>query len=134
MAAPAHHVVVIGAGSIGERHIRCFLATGRAHVSFVETVDERRNDVAKRYSNATALPSVDDALAAGATGAIVATPAPTHVPLAMTLVEAGVHVLIEKPLSVSIDGVDALQRLANDHNVVAAVAYVYRAHPALAEM
>jgi len=31
-----HDILVIGAGSIGERHIRCFLKTGRARVSVCE--------------------------------------------------------------------------------------------------
>ena len=35
MKAPLH-TLIVGAGSIGERHIRCFLATGRVAVSFVE--------------------------------------------------------------------------------------------------
>src|SRR4051812_15681041 len=104
MGTPAHHVVVIGAGSIGERHIRCFLATGRARVSFVETVAERRDDVAKRYPAATAIASVDEVLSGGATATVIATPAPTHVPLATKLIDAGLNVLIEKPLAVSMDG------------------------------
>jgi predicted dehydrogenase len=135
MTAPAHHVVVIGAGSIGERHIRCFLATGRARVSFVETIAERRDEVAQRYPAANAVASVDDAPAARATAAVIATPAPTHVPLAAKLIAAGVHVLVEKPLAVSMEGVEPLQQqLAAKRGVVAAVAYVYRSHPALADM
>ena len=31
-----HRVLVVGVGSIGERHLRCFLATGRAECGFVE--------------------------------------------------------------------------------------------------
>jgi predicted dehydrogenase len=132
-----HHVVVIGAGSIGERHIRCFLATGRARVSFVETLAGRRDDVARRYPAANAIADLEAALGSGAsaTAAVIATPAPTHVPLANRLVrDAGLHVLIEKPLAVSIEGADELRRLVTGRRVVAAVAYVYRSHPALAEM
>jgi predicted dehydrogenase len=134
MTAPIHHVIVVGAGSIGERHIRCFLATGRSRVSFVETIAERRDDVAKRYPAAVAFESVDSAVRSGVTAAVVATPAPTHVAIATKLIGAGVHVLIEKPLAVSMDGVDQLQSLVESRGVVAAVAYVYRSHPALAEM
>jgi predicted dehydrogenase len=135
MTSPAaHHVVVVGAGSIGERHIRCFLATGRARVSFVETILERRDDVARRYPAATALASVDAAVHSGAAAAVIATPAPMHVPMARQLISSGMHVLIEKPLAVSMEGVEELRALAQFRGVVAAVAYVYRAHPALAEM
>ena len=40
-----HRVLIVGVGSIGERHLRCFQATGRAEVSFVEINDELRQRV-----------------------------------------------------------------------------------------
>lgn len=132
---PAHHVLVIGAGSIGERHLRCFLATGRARASFVEVNPALRATIAERYPGARAFESLDAALAGGDFDcSVVATPAPLHVPQASRLVERGAHVLIEKPLSVSLDGVDALASAAEKQRVVAAVAYVLRAQPALAAM
>ena len=134
MAAASHDVLVIGAGSIGERHIRCFAATGRARVSFVEVRDELRNQIAERYAGTTALPSLEAALERRFAAAVIATPAPMHVPQATQLVERGIHVLIEKPLSVSLAGVEALIDAAKARRVVASVAYVYRAHPVLAEM
>ena len=35
-------VLVVGTGSIGERHVRCILATNRAEVSICETNDSLR--------------------------------------------------------------------------------------------
>jgi predicted dehydrogenase len=78
--------------------------------------------------------SLDDALSQRFEAAVVATPAPSHVPLATRLAEAGLHLLIEKPLSTGLDGVDRLLETVRDRGVTAAVAYVYRAHPALAAM
>ena len=40
------HVLVIGTGSIGERHTRCFLETGRCEVSICEINAELRSEVA----------------------------------------------------------------------------------------
>ena len=134
MGSSSHHVVVVGAGSIGERHVRCFLATGRARVSFVEINPELRATIAARYPDATAYGSLEAAVEQRVDAAVIATPAPLHVPQATQLVERGVHVLIEKPLSVGLDGVDALVDLVAKSRVVAAVAYVLRAQPALAEM
>lgn len=37
-------------------------------------------------------------------GAILATPTGTHVPLGLLLVKAGIHVIVEKPLSVDVAG------------------------------
>ena len=131
---PPHHVLVVGAGSIGERHVRCFLATGRARVSFAEVRADLRGEVAQRHPAAGAFDSLEAALAARPTAAVIATPAPLHVPQAMQLVERGVHVLIEKPLAVGLDGIDRLVEAVSARQVVAGVAYVYRAHPVLADM
>ena len=130
-----HRVLVVGAGSIGERHLRCFLATGRAAVCFAEPNRALRETVAGRYPEATPFESPDAAAAAfGVSAAVVATPAPLHVPIAATLVERGIHVLIEKPLAVAEDGVAELIQAAAARKLVAGVAYVYRAHPVLAAM
>lgn len=129
-----HRVLVIGAGSIGERHLRCFLATGRAEVSFVEIRPSLRSEVAARYPAAVGHESVEQALANGVDCAVTATPAPLHVPEATRLARNGIHVLIEKPLGVGTEGVDSLAAAADRSGAVLAVAYVYRAHPALAAM
>jgi predicted dehydrogenase len=55
-----------------------------------------------------------------------------HVPLATRLAAAGIHLLIEKPLSTSLDGIEDLVRNVAQQNIVAAVAYVHRANPNLA--
>jgi predicted dehydrogenase len=126
-------VLVVGAGSIGERHLRCFLATGRARVSFAEVDSGLRATIAARYPDAAAHATLEAAAEEPYDAAVIATPAPLHVPQATQLVGRGTHVLIEKPLSVGLDGVDALADLAARSRVVVAVGYVMRAHPALAE-
>ncbi|HTI49957.1 MAG TPA: Gfo/Idh/MocA family oxidoreductase [Planctomycetaceae bacterium] len=128
-----HKVVVIGVGSIGERHVRCFQGTGRASVSIIEINEALRTTIAKRYGVA-AYASLKEALAQGPTAAVVAAPAHTHIPLTSQLVTAGLHVLIEKPLSVSLEGIDSLRRLIAERRTVVGLAYVYRAHPVLNAM
>ena len=125
-------ICVVGAGSIGERHLRCFLATGRASVCFVEPNRGLRDTVAARYPGAASFETLSMATDAfDPTVAVIATPAPLHVPLASELVERGAHVLIEKPLAVTGDGVVELSQAVQSRGVIARVAYVYRAHPAL---
>jgi predicted dehydrogenase len=129
-----HHVLIIGVGSIGERHLRCFQATGRAELSFVEIDAVLRQTVAERYGIRRAYADLESALAEQPSVAVIATPAPLHVPLATRLADAGVHVLIEKPLSTTLEGTDRLRDIVQERQVIAAVAYVYRLHPALAAM
>jgi predicted dehydrogenase len=130
----AHRVLVVGVGSIGERHLRCFAATGRARVSVCEVNPDLRRAVSERYSVGDAFADLEAALAAGPEVVVICTPAHLHVPMALAAVRAGAHVLVEKPLSTGFGGVADLLREAAARRVVAGVAYVYRAHPALAAM
>jgi predicted dehydrogenase len=127
-------VLVVGVGSIGERHVRCFLATGRAEVALAEINPELRRAVSERYGVSASHEDLAEALADPPDAAVIATPAPAHVSLALRLVEAGSHVLIEKPLSTTFEGVSGLREAVRSRGVVAAVAYVYRCHPALRSM
>ncbi|MEP0842956.1 MAG: Gfo/Idh/MocA family oxidoreductase [Phycisphaerae bacterium] len=130
-----HHVLVVGVGSIGERHTRCFLATGRARVAVCENNAELRRTVAQRYGCTDAYADLDAALAAERFDLVlIATPAHLHVPMASAVVRAGMNVLIEKPLSTSTDGVGELIRLAAGRGVQAAVAFTYRSHPLVRSM
>jgi predicted dehydrogenase len=127
-------LLIVGVGSIGLRHLRCFQNTGRVRVSFCETNPELRSQVAKEYEVEQTFATLDDALAERPDAAVIATPAPLHIPIATQLAEASVHLLIEKPLSTSLDGVDALQTLVQKRGLTAMVAYVYRANPILEAM
>lgn len=127
-------ILVIGGGSIGERHVRCFQQTGRADVALCEINDALRQTIADKYALRRSFVSLEKAVAAGHDAAVICTPAHWHVPMARQLAEAGLGLLIEKPLSVSLDGVSDLAALVRGKQLLASVAYVYRAHPALAEM
>lgn len=128
------NILIIAAGSIGERHLRCFQSTNRCETALCETLPERREQVAAKYG-VTGFASVDVALDTGRfDAAVIATPAPFHIPLATQLTEHGLHLLIEKPLGTSLDGVADLQRLVEEKQTQVALGYSMRAYPALAEM
>ena len=127
-------VLVVGAGSIGERHVRCFGRTGRARVAVCETNPALARRVTDAYG-ATSYADLDAALADRPDAVVIATPAPLHVPMALRALAAGAAVLIEKPLATSFENttsVEELVRAAVGRTV--GVAYVYRAHPALRAM
>lgn len=144
-----HSVLIIGVGSIGERHLRCFQSTGRAEVSFVEVNESLRATISQRYG-VHGFADLDAALAdqrfsriasqlggeqrSNSPMAVVATPANLHLQIATRLAEAGMHLLIEKPLSTSTEGVDRLASVVRERGVVVGVAYVLRCLPALVAM
>lgn len=127
-------ILVVGGGSIGERHIRCFLATGRVEAAICETNDKRRAEIVDKYHLVDDFSSVENSASFSPDIAVIATPAHLHVEQAILLADRGVHLLIEKPLSTSFARVDELGEIVVRKQIVAGVAYVYRAHPALIAM
>lgn len=130
----SYRVLVIGVGSIGLRHLRCCQKTGRGHLSICEVDTRLRSRVAKEYGIDDCYADLDAALADRHDAAVIATPAHLHVPIAVRLAEAGIHFLMEKPVSTSMDGIDSLQCLVKSQGLVTAVGYDLRAHPSLLAM
>jgi predicted dehydrogenase len=133
MTQPLHKLLVVGVGSIGERHLRCFVATGRVEAVFVEINPSLRQTVSERYG-VPGFASLDEALATQPTLAVIAVPAHLHLSIATQLAEHGLHLLIEKPLSTTTTNIDRLQQLVRDRQLIVGVAYVYRSHPLLTAM
>jgi predicted dehydrogenase len=129
-----HRILVVGTGSIGERHVRCLQKTGRAEVGICEISSELRERIAHAYGIQAVHSELDAALSEQWDAAVIATPAHTHIPLARKCAEAGVHLFIEKPLSTSEEGIQDLVALAAEKKLAAGIAYVYRAHPGLARV
>jgi predicted dehydrogenase len=127
-------ILIVGVGSIGERHLRCFQATGRADVSLCELNPVLRKTIAERYQVERVFDDLERALENKPAAAVICTPAHLHIPMALSAARRGIHVLIEKPLSTTEEGIDGLRNEIAKNKLVAAVAYVYRAHPALAAM
>lgn len=122
-------LLIVGCGSIGERHLRCFQRTGRAEVAACETNAPLLERISREYGVA-GFGSFPTALERGRYGGVViATPAHTHVELALTALRHGAAVFIEKPLSTRLDGIEALQAAAARSGRFTAVAYVYHFMP-----
>lgn len=129
-----HRILIVGTGSIGTRHVRCMLKTGRADVGICEPNTDLRHQLATNYNLVDAYARLDQALARSWDGAVVAVPAPLHIPIAQQLADHDINIFIEKPLAVDETGVAQLIETVERRNLAAAVAYVYRMHPAAQAM
>lgn len=126
-------ILVVGCGSIGERHLRCFQRTGRAQVAVCDTNAALLQKVSQQYA-AEAFADFRAALAQRRfDGVVVATPAHTHVDIAKIALAHGAGVLIEKPLATSLDRTEELLAAIAQAGRFAAVAYVYHFMPWIAE-
>lgn len=124
-------VLVIGCGSIGERHVRTFLATGRVGVIACDNRPAIREQMAATYQVEAVADWVPVLQNPAVTGVVIATPAPSHVEIAIRCLDAGRHVLIEKPLSLDLKNIDQLVAARDRARRYAAVAYVLHFVPGL---
>lgn len=127
VSKPRHRVLIVGGGSIGERHLRCFLTTGRATVALCEQNPERVRQLAAIYPLTDTFTDFHAVDLAAFDAVVICVYADLHVPWAQRAIEAGAHVLIEKPLSNSPEGIAGLAHAAAQRGRVAAVAHVRRA-------
>ena len=127
-----HSVLIIGCGSIGERHLRCFKQTGRAQVTACDANPALLQRMAETYGVATVGDAIK-AMGGDFDAVVICTPAHLHVSLAFQALRAGKHVLVEKPLSHSLAGLDELFQAHGQSGKQLAVAYIYRVIPFLAD-
>ncbi|MBL9215644.1 MAG: Gfo/Idh/MocA family oxidoreductase [Opitutaceae bacterium] len=131
MSKPSHHILVIGCGSIGERHVRTFLATGRCTVLACDNRPMIRERMTAQYGVEAVADWREALRRPDLTGAVIATPAPLHVEQARATLESGRHVLIEKPLALAVAGADALPAVRDRSGRYAAIGYTLHSVPAL---
>lgn len=125
------NLLIIGCGSIGERHLRCFQKAGRAKILACDNNQECLKRIQSQYQ-VDICENWDEALKSPEiSAAVICTPAHLHVPMAIRALEEGKHVLIEKPLSTSLNRVEELIKLRDGGNLIAAVAYVLHFVPAI---
>lgn len=96
-------IAVIGTGIIGPRHAKSIVECPDADLLCIVDPSPSAQDVATSL-NVACFSSVGEMLQAGRTpdAAIVCTPNSTHVEISISLIEAGVNVLVEKPMSTTI--------------------------------
>jgi predicted dehydrogenase len=92
-------ILVVGGGSIGERHLRCFQRQAGIEVALCELNAERRSRIAREYSVRRSFADVSEAADLAWDAAIICTPANLHVDQAVTLLRNSPGLFIEKHLS-----------------------------------
>ena len=122
--------LIAGLGSIGRRHFRNLIALGEKDIVLLRTrkatlsddelagypIETDLNEALKRHK--------PDAV-------IVANPTSLHLDVAIPAAEAGCHILLEKPVSHSLDRLDVLQNAAQKSGSKILVGFQFRYHPTL---
>jgi myo-inositol 2-dehydrogenase / D-chiro-inositol 1-dehydrogenase len=122
---------IVGCGFVTEhRHLPTLQGLSQVQVAALADIDfdrcrrvADRFGVPERYSSAGALlerPDID--------AVAVCAPAAAHAEVALAALEAGKHVFVEKPLTLSLEEADALVERASGTHTVAAVGFNLRCH------
>ncbi len=121
---------VIGVGHLGRHHARIIASLhGITLVGVVDTNRDRATQVAAEHGTAAfgdfrEIPGKVDI-------AVVSVPTESHVSVTMPLIDAGVHTLVEKPVTQTVAEADLLIAAAKTAGVVLAVGHSERFNPAV---
>jgi predicted dehydrogenase len=124
-------VAVAGAGQWGRNHIRVLASLPGADLAWVIDPDPVPRRLASTLApRARWTPDPEEALADPRLEAlVVASPTPTHVPLARAAIRAGKHVLVEKPLAPNPEEAWDLVRFARREDRILSVGHLLLYHP-----
>jgi len=124
-------VAVLGVGALGQHHARIYSELQKGgKVEFVGLYDanpERAKEIAKEHD--TPVLASPEAVLSSAQALSIVTPTTTHFSLATQALEAGLHVLVEKPMTEEAAQASKLVQLAQDKNCVLQVGHVERFNP-----
>ena len=123
---------VIGLGNMGQHHAKAYAML--ENVSFVAACDsniERFNHIIKE-SNTTYYSSLDEMLSKEAIDVIsVCVPTMAHFSVAKACMDAGVAVLVEKPIAETVEQAKALVAYAKEKQCLLTVGHIERFNPAV---
>ena len=121
-------ILIVGLGSIGKRHL-C-IARELLPNADIRVLRHQAFESIPEYSNGC-FSIVEQAIAFSPQLAVIANPATLHLSVAIALAQSGVHLLVEKPLSATLDGVLQLLETCNKQGVMLLTGYNLRFLPSL---
>lgn len=128
-------VAVIGVGMMGRNHARVYSEIPDVELSAVVDANPELAEKTGRTFHVPAFSEVQTMLDAIRPDAVsVVVPTYLHFPVARKILESGCHVLVEKPIAVSIEDARSLITLAERNNLILTVGHIERYNPAIIEL
>ncbi len=121
---------LMGLGMMGRNHARVLASL--PGVELVAVADAA-GDVHGAAAGRPVLATVEELIAQGIDYCMVAVPTYLHEEVGLTLAAAGVHALVEKPLTPDVASSERLAAAFEDAGLVGAVGHIERYNPALQE-
>ncbi|MBN2012077.1 Gfo/Idh/MocA family oxidoreductase [candidate division KSB1 bacterium] len=120
---------IVGLGSIGQRHLSNLLNLGQRNITLIRTGHSTlTNELLQQFPVESDLQKV---LRQKPTAVIVSNPSSMHINTALQATAHGVHVLIEKPVSNTLEHTSELTNLIDEQMIISLIGFQFRFHPAL---
>jgi predicted dehydrogenase len=133
-AAAGLRAGILGAGFIGRVHARSARLAGATIAAVVTSTPERSAEAGRVLGAARHFDSAEELIASDEVDVVhVCTPNNLHVPQALAAIEAGKHVVCEKPIALDVAGARELLAAVEGTDLVATVPFVYRYYPTVRE-
>ena len=120
--------LIIGCGSIGQRHIRNLRSLGVTNIIALRSKKGHFQNLPEEL-NITEVSSWDEAINENPDVAIIANPTSLHLDYILKLLPLVKGIFVEKPLSHSMEGIDKLVKEAAKHKTVLFVGHNLMFHP-----
>src|SRR2546428_1777071 len=117
--------LIIGCGTIGERHLQNLKKNGITNIAICDTDKKRANQIARRYT-VKKFYDLHSALSFEPEFSFICTHPTSHLEIANICVNANIHIFIEKPLSTNLKGVEQMLKKAQSKRLQIAVGYNMR--------
>lgn len=121
-------VAVAGTGAFGKNHLRVIHQSEHAELAGVYDLDPARAAAVADPLGCRVFGSLDE-LAQNADAAVIASPTVTHSQVGCQLMEAGLDVMVEKPIAHTLDAARALVDTAASHNRILQIGHLERFNP-----
>lgn len=121
------NVAQIGVGYWGPNLLRNLVTNNDCKIKLVVDISNARRDYVKSlYPNITVSENVQDIVDDSSINAVViATPFKTHYDLAIRMLKAGKHVLVEKPMASNLSEIEEIRALTQKKNLIAMVGHTF---------
>jgi predicted dehydrogenase len=126
----ADRIAVVGYGYWGSKHVRVLSSMPGVAVSVVDGSQDRLSEAAANYPAARLATDLDEVLG-DIDAVVIATPPGSHAGLALRAIEAGKHVLVEKPLTTSVEDAEMLVDAAAERRVRLMVGHTFEYNSAV---
>ncbi|NEA63734.1 Gfo/Idh/MocA family oxidoreductase [Streptomyces sp. SID12488] len=128
-------VAVVGAGWAGGLHLEGFRRADAELVGVFSRTRSRAEDLAARYGVPVVADTLDELLSEARPDVVsIASPPPAHHEQVLQAVEAGCHVLCDKPVGMTAGEVQDMLTAATKKGVQHATGFIWRGDPGLSRM